>query len=147
MHREGKEVEKAIRIKEFGEAYAGKIRDYVGNNPACIMGFQDIAEPYSLHLATFLSLTNDVKHATVDVEKGRVKGFYKGQVYGRKILVITETPFDRGSANAKLIAKRYLELERKYDLRGFAFVTVNPTSFHDIEEIQKGTLSEENFAD
>jgi len=131
MHKR-KEAEK---VKEFGEESSGKISHYINDDPACIMGFKGTAIPYSTHLATILSIGLDVIPGVIDVVKGKVKGFYQSMVKGRKVVVITDTPYDRGSIYARLIAKRYKELEKRYNMRGFMFVTTSPFEMHSVEDI------------
>jgi len=101
MHK----IREAEKVKEFGEESSGKIRDYINGDPTCIMAFQETAVPYSSHLVSVLSIGLDVIPGVIDVVKGKVKGFYQHLVEGRKVAVITDTPYDRGSLYAELIAK------------------------------------------
>jgi len=129
MHKK-KEAEK---VKEFGENSRRKIENYINDDPACIMGVKDTAVPYSSYLATILSIGRDVIPGVIDVAKGKVKGFYGDLVKDRKIVVVTNTPYDSGAKYAELIEKRYRELEKRLNMRGLLFVTVYPFSINHIK--------------
>lgn len=124
----------AKKVVEFGR-YSGKIEHFINNDPACIMGFKDTAVPYSSYLAAILSISRDVIPGIVDVVKGKVRGFYEDMVKGRKVVVVTDTPYDRGKLYAEVIARRYKKLEEKYNMKGMIFVTTSPFKIHSIDEI------------